>query len=577
MLLPFLLIAVSSLLTTASCTVTPEDCESVAERFTIPRNFRQIFEIQDGSSLSTCPINGQQCCSPLLIQLFTRSIDSFINTDTFGFAASGLANAEDAVDQLRNETDAIIMDITENTVRPLLLSAVSPPTDNFTAAVDTTVSGITAALNGNSVDLKQTLYNYVRAVATQRLDEVLGSVDLGFGFKIVITLTEEQKECAVQFGFNHLYNNTDAAAELVSLLQNISTAVGVIKQLPPIFDELLANFKEFRFSKTCVDVLTSNFLCPMCVNQPLMCPGRCSEIVIGCLSPLNQAVVQLDTSLRLIFSIIKALAGFPDRSTDFVDVNRIPILYDSLSDALQEFDYEDPDLIRNILQTCDIQLSQFFGKRSMNEYHQMKNKRDITIPEVKINQSLFENLEEYFSSVAGDELTSAIEELCSPNFSIPVSTFEMKIVSENGMCSYGVGNVGSYNNTFTRTDVLDQAYNNPAGYYNYTELIDQANTQTYVLTRLFDKTDIPESVFSVFLPDETLPTTNFLFVKPPTNPNPPPLPPPMITGPSSSPTDSDVTLSSSDDSADSRASLLSYSLMVVWGCGIAGLLYSDMI
>ena len=74
-----------------------------------------------------------------------------------------------------------------------------------------------------------------------------------------------------------------------------------IFQLPPIFDELLANFKEFRFSKTCVDVLTSNFLCPMCVNQPLMCPGRCSEIVIGCLSPLNQAVVQLDTSLRLIF------------------------------------------------------------------------------------------------------------------------------------------------------------------------------------------------------------------------------------------------------------------------------------
>ena len=50
----------------------------------------------------------------------------------------------------------------------------------------------------------------------------------------------------------------------------------------------------------------------------------------------------------LFLAIIKALAGFPDRSTDFVDVNRIPILYDSLSDALQEFDYEDPDLIRNV-------------------------------------------------------------------------------------------------------------------------------------------------------------------------------------------------------------------------------------
>jgi len=75
----------------------------------------------------------------------------------------------------------------------------------------------------------------------------------------------------------------------------------VYLQLPSIFDELLANIKQFRFSETCIDVLTSNFLCPMCVNQPLMCPGRCNEIVTGCLSPLNQVVAQLDASLRLIF------------------------------------------------------------------------------------------------------------------------------------------------------------------------------------------------------------------------------------------------------------------------------------
>ena len=126
---------------------------------------------------------------------------------------------------------AIITDITENMVRPLLLSAVSPPTDNFTASVDVAMSDIKAALNGYNVGLKNTLSNYVRAVAAHRLDEVLSSIDLGFGFKVNIVLTKKQKECAIQFGFNHVYNNTDAAAELVSLLQNISTAVGVIKQV----------------------------------------------------------------------------------------------------------------------------------------------------------------------------------------------------------------------------------------------------------------------------------------------------------------------------------------------------------
>ena len=49
-----------------------------------------------------------------------------------------------------------------------------------------------------------------------------------------------------------------------------------------------------------MDVFSSNFLCPLCRNQPLMCPGRCKEIITGCASPLNQAIVQLDASFRLI-------------------------------------------------------------------------------------------------------------------------------------------------------------------------------------------------------------------------------------------------------------------------------------
>jgi len=80
--------------------------------------------------------------------------------------------------------------------------------------------------------------------------------------------------------------------------------------------------------------------------------------------------------------------------------------------------------------------------------------------------------------------------------------------------------VGTYNSTFTQRDVVDQAYDNPAGDYNYTELIDQAKGQTYVMTNLFSSTDIPKSVFSKFLPYEAFPSTEFLSLPPPVNPNP---------------------------------------------------------
>lgn len=60
-------------------------------------------------------------------------------------------------------------------------------------------------------------------------------------------------------------------------------------------------------------------------------------------------------------------------------------------------------------------------------------------------------------------------------------------------------------------------------------------------------TDIPESVFSVFLPNETLPTTEFLLIPPPP------------TVPISIP---DATPNSSDNNiAGSRTFLVSYSLM----------------
>ena len=94
---------------------------------------------------------------------------------------------------------------------------------------------------------------------------------------------------------------------------------------------------------------------------------------------------------------------------------------------------------------------------------------------------------------------------------------EFPVTQANGMCSYGVCNVGHYNDTYKKQDIADQCFN-PAGQFNYSQLIDQAKNQTYVLTELFSTTEIPKSVFSVFLPDETLPTTKFLEAPPPAKP-----------------------------------------------------------
>ena len=96
---------------------------------------------------------------------------------------------------------------------------------------------------------------------------------------------------------------------------------------------------------------------------------------------------------------------------------------------------------------------------------------------------------------------------------MPLSSFgqsvELKITAGNGGCSYGVDNIGTYNSNFNRGDVVDQVNENPAGSFDYAELIDETKKYTYVVTELFKSTNISESVFSIFLPRNKLPTTTF--------------------------------------------------------------------
>ena len=99
-----------------------------------------------------------------------------------------------------------------------------------------------------------------------------------------------------------------------------------------------------------------------------------------------------------------------------------------------------------------------------------------------------------------------------------VLVYTFKTTSANGMCSFGPGNVGSYNRTFIEEDIAYQAFNNPAGQFNYSQLLDEAKKQTYIITGLFNNSDISPSMFNIFLPDETIPTTDFLTAPAPDGP-----------------------------------------------------------
>ena len=106
--------------------------------------------------------------------------------------------------------------IAEDIMKPLLLSAVSPPTSNFTAAVDDAITDITNLLNGSDVNLTVTFHGYINAVASNLLSLDEASISDG---------------CINQAIFNHVYSKTSSVAELSELLQNISTVINILKQV----------------------------------------------------------------------------------------------------------------------------------------------------------------------------------------------------------------------------------------------------------------------------------------------------------------------------------------------------------
>ena len=108
-------------------------------------------------------------------------------------------------------------------MRPLLLSAVSSPSSDFTAAVNDTMSDIVSALNDSSVNLTATFSEYVKAVAFYHFNETVS---------LNANITESLIHCISQEILNHLYSKTSSAIEvLIELLHNISTAIRILKQV----------------------------------------------------------------------------------------------------------------------------------------------------------------------------------------------------------------------------------------------------------------------------------------------------------------------------------------------------------
>ena len=48
----------------------------------------------------------------------------------------------------------------------------------------------------------------------------------------------------------------------------------------------------FQATYTCTNVWTEQYACPLCAGQTTpLCAGRCNEVLIGCMSSLQQVIV----------------------------------------------------------------------------------------------------------------------------------------------------------------------------------------------------------------------------------------------------------------------------------------------
>ena len=62
---------------------------------------------------------------------------------------------------------------------------------------------------------------------------------------------------------------------------------------------IFAELQNFTVTPTCTNVWTERYACPLCAGEAIpLCAEICDDVLIGCMSSLQQVIVQLNALLE---------------------------------------------------------------------------------------------------------------------------------------------------------------------------------------------------------------------------------------------------------------------------------------
>ena len=87
------------------------------------------------------------------------------------------------------------------------------------------MTGIISALNGSTINVTIAFYEYIKAVAFYQLNKTVDHLSTE------TNISGSVRDCINLAIHSHVRNEMDSVVELMKLLQNISTAINILKQV----------------------------------------------------------------------------------------------------------------------------------------------------------------------------------------------------------------------------------------------------------------------------------------------------------------------------------------------------------
>ena len=85
------------------------------------------------------------------------------------------------------------------------------------------MTDIISALNGSTINLTETFYEYIKVVAFYQFNDTVDHLSTE------TNISGSVRDCVNQAIHSHINNEVDSAVELIKLLQNISTTIKILK------------------------------------------------------------------------------------------------------------------------------------------------------------------------------------------------------------------------------------------------------------------------------------------------------------------------------------------------------------